>query len=145
MKLVNLCYGGIRNFLNGLIEQGDKLGDWSYCNALICTRLNAKLSIGGVELDVVDGRTLLDSVVSAAKQNKLTKEEAEEIASYLDRISLRFNSIRTPFFVSAIEQEIVEKELTDELVSDIVAPVDTIVADEATDVEQPVKRGRKAK
>ena len=150
-KLINLNYAGSRHYFKGIIEQGAKLADWSYCQMLVATRLNMKLVIGGVEQDVVDGRTLLDLTFAAAKQGKFTEQEAEAICSQLDRISLRFTSVRTPFFASAyedvVEQIIVEeKELTAEVKEDSIV-VDSPVIEESKDnvpAEKP-KAGRKAK
>ncbi len=150
-KIINLTYAGSRHFLNGLIEQSknlleaDTITGWtSYCQSLVATRLNMKLVIGGVEQDVPDGRTLLDAVYNAAKAGKLTKDEAEAIASQLDRVSLRFTSVRTPFFVIAYEasEDVVEKELTEEVKEDIIFPE---LKDEAVVEEQRPKAGRKAK
>jgi hypothetical protein len=145
-KLINLNYAGSRHFFKGIIEQGAKLADWSYCQMLVATRLGMKLVIGGVEQDVVDGRTLLDLTFAAAKQGKFTDAEAEAICAQLDRISLRFTSVRTPFFASAYEASegaVEEKELTVEVKEDIISPE---LKDEAVEeaVEKP-KAGRKAK
>ena len=151
-KLINLNYAGSRHFFKGIIEQGAKLADWSYCRMLVATRLNMKLVIGGVEQDVVDGRTLLDLAVAAAKQGKFTEQEAEAICAELDRISLRFTSSRTPFFASAYEDVVEEKELTAEVKEDSIV-VDSPAVEESKDnvpaekivEEQRPKAGRKAK
>lgn len=145
-KLVNLNYAGSRHFFKGIIEQGSKLSDWSYCQMLVATRLSMKLVIGGVEQDVVDGRTLLDLTVAAAKQGKFTEAEAEAICAQLDRISLRFTSLRTPFFASAYEDVVEEKELTVEVKEDSIV-VDSPVVEESKDnvPAEKVKAGRKAK
>ena len=146
MNLVNLTYGGSRSYFKGIIEQGSNLATveagWSsYCRLLVSTRLNMKLVIGGVEQDVVDGRTLLDLTFNAAKAGKFTLDEAEAIASQLDKISLRYTSVRTPFF--AIAYDNVEKDLTSDKEASTIADVAsdaTIEAVEAT----AAKRGRKA-
>ena len=145
-KLINLNYAGSRHFFKGIIEQGAKLADWSYCRMLVATRLNMKLVIGGVEQDVVDGRTLLDLAVAATKQGKFTEQEAEAICAELDRISLRFTSSRTPFFASAYEDVVEEKELTAEVKEDSIV-VDSPAVEESKEVvaEQRPKAGRKAK
>lgn len=154
MKLINISSAGSRTFFKDLIEHGKKFNQWSYCRMLIATRLSMKLTIGGVEQDIVDGRALLDAVTAAAKQGKFTAEEAEVIATQLDKISLRFSSPRTPFFF-----DIIENELTSDVeVANIThvadeAPVvekatneaeDATSVAEATPVEPPKQRGRKA-
>jgi hypothetical protein len=147
MKLINISSAGSRTFFKDLIEHGKKFNQWSYCRMLIATRLSMKLTIGGVEQDIVDGRALLDAVTAAAKQGKFTAEEAEVIATQLDKISLRFSSPRTPFFF-----DIIENELTSDVeVAKIVAVVEkaTNEAEDTTPVEpapaEPAKqRGRKA-
>lgn len=142
-KIINLTYAGSRHFLNGLIEQSknlveaDAIAGWtSYCQLLVATRLNMKLVIGGVEQDVPDGRTLLDAVYNAAKAGKLTKDEAEAIASQLDRISLRFTSVRTPFFAIAYEKDLTSKEEAD--------TIDSVAEDVVIEATAPKQRGRKA-
>jgi hypothetical protein len=145
MKLVNLTYGGVRSYFKGIIEQGSNLATveagWSsYCRLLVATRLNMKLMIGGEEQNVVDGRTLLDLTFNAAKAGKFTLEEAEAAASQLDKISLRYNSIRTPFFAIAYEA-------SDELVLQAEkesATLDNVVNDATNEVADVApKRGRK--
>jgi hypothetical protein len=139
MNLVNLTYGGSRSYFKGIIEQGSNLATveagWSsYCRLLVTTRLNMKLMIGGVEEDVIDGRTLLDLTFNAAKAGKFTLDEAEAIASQLDKISLRYTSVRTPFFAIAYEKDLTSKEEA--------SNIDSVAEDVVT--EAPKQRGRKA-
>ncbi len=147
MKLINISSAGSRTFFKDLIEHGKKFNQWSHCRMLIATRLSMKLTIGGVEQDIIDGRALLDAVTAAAKQGKFTADEAEAIAVQLDKVSLRFSSPRTPFFFDIIENE----ELTSDVeVAKIVAVVEkaTNEAEDATvsaGAEAPKQRGRKAK
>lgn len=146
MNLINLTYGGSRSYFKGIIEQGNKLATvengWSsYCRLLVTTRLNMKLVIGGVEEDVIDGRALLDLTFNAAKAGKFTLDEAEAIAVELDKISLRYTSVRTPFFAIAydVTEVTVEKDLTsDKEASNIDSVEDAVVTD------APKQRGRKA-
>jgi hypothetical protein len=147
MNLINLTYGGSRSYFKGIIEQGNKLATveagWSsYCRLLVATRLNMKLVIGGVEEDVIDGRTLLDLTFNTAKAGKFTLDEAEAIASQLDKISLRYTSVRTPFF--AIAYDVTEVAVEKDLTSDKEASNMDSVAEASTLVEPPKQRGRKA-
>lgn len=154
MNLENLTYFGSRQFFKGIIEVGARLGDWSYCIRLVATRLNMEMTIGGETLLIADGRTLLDTVVNAARAGKFTQEEANAIADQLDRISFLYSSMRTPFYVNAYKElPVVEPVLT---TSEEVAKID-VVEEESTIVEvpkeeevspvveaAPVKRGRKS-
>jgi hypothetical protein len=148
MNLVNLTYGGSRSYFKGIIEQGSNLATveagWSsYCRLLVSTRLNMKLMIGGVEQDVVDGRTLLDLTFNAAKAGKFTLDEAEAIASQLDKISLRYTSVRTPFF--AIAYDVTEVAVEKDLTSDKEASnMDSVAEDVVIEATAPKQRGRKA-
>jgi hypothetical protein len=150
MKLINISSAGSRTFFKDLIEHGKKFNQWSHCRMLIATRLSMKLTIGGVEQDIVDGRALLDAVTVAAKQGKFTADEAEAIAVQLDKVSLRFTSPRTPFFFDIIENEltsdvevakitnVVEKATNEAEDATVSAPA------EPTPTEAPKQRGRKA-
>jgi hypothetical protein len=143
MKLINISSAGSRTFFKDLIEHGKKFNQWSHCRMLIATRLSMKLTIGGVEQDIVDGRALLDAVTAAAKQGKFTADEAEAIAVQLDKVSLRFTSPRTPFFFDIIETE----DLTSDVEVAKIAPAvekATNEAEDATVAEAPKQRGRKA-
>ena len=140
MNLENLTYFGSRQFFKGLIETGSRLGDWSYCIRLVATRLNMELTIGGETLLIADGRTLLDTVVNAARAGKFTQEEANAIADQLDRISFLYSSVRTPFYVNAYKElPVVEPVLT---TPEEVAKID--VVEQESVVEAPAKKGRKS-
>lgn len=163
MNLENLTYFGSRQFFKGIIEVGARLGDWSYCIRLVATRLNMEMTIGGETLLIADGRTLLDTVVNAARAGKFTQEEANAIADQLDRISFLYSSMRTPFYVNAYKElPVVEEEIVQEIVEPVlttpeeVAKID-VVEEESTIVEvpkeeevspvveaAPAKRGRKS-
>lgn len=149
MKLENLTYFGSRQFFKGLIETGSRLGDWSYCIRLVATRLNMDSTIGGVEQHIADGRTLLDTVVNAAREGKFTQEEADVIADQLDRISFLYSSMRTPFYVNAYVGDVPAKEeIPVEVLTqpEEVAKIDVAEESPVEDAVEkvPAKRGRKA-
>lgn len=147
MKLTSLTYFGSRQFFKGLIELGKRIDPaYVYCRNLVSSRINMEMTIGGVVENIPDGSTLLSAVAKAAIAGKFTEEEAETIASQLDRIMLVFGSMRCAYYVNAwdsipaeeIVQEIVEPVLT---TSDEVAKI--VVAEESV-VEAPAKKGRKS-
>ena len=136
MKLTSLTYFGSRQFFKGLIELGKRIDPaYVYCRNLVACRIELDMVIGGESVFITDGRTLLDKVAQAAIDGKFTEEEAETIASQLDRIMLVFGSMRCAYYVNAWDN-IPEQSLT---TSEEVANIDV-----AEQVEAPAKKGRKS-
>lgn len=144
MKLTSLTYFGSRPFFKGLIELGKRIDPaYVYCRNLVACRIEMDMVIGGESIFIPDGSTLLSAVAKAAIAGKFTEEEAETIASQLDRIMLVFGSMRCAYYVNAWDsipaEEIVEPVLT---TTDEVAKID--VAEQESVVEAPAKKGRKS-
>lgn len=142
MKIVNVSFNGFRGLIEGLFKYKDQLGEWCYSRDLVVINLNMEFVIGGKSIKVVNGLDLFKLLIDSVKSGKLTEEEAEVIAQQLERISLKFTSIRSLYNLELFVEE--APELVEELLT---SPVDSdIVTPEATEVVQTsTKRGRKAK
>ena len=144
MKIVNVSFNGFRGLIEGLFKHKQQLGTWFHSRELSIYNLNIDVIIGGETVKVNHGSDLFGLLIEAVKSDKLTPEEAENIAQQLDRVSVKYNNIRTLYHVELlIEDDIVEEKpievLTEEPVGDIVVEeVETTVKTEAP------KRGRKA-
>lgn len=141
MQIINDSFHGFRQFAAGILSHGKTLGEWVSCRDLQSTRLGLSVVIGGDEIKVADGSDLLRELITGAKSGKLSKDEADVIASQLDMISPRYDHRKCMYFCEIILAD----TLTD------VVEVATIEADEATEgLDSPVeqaevpKRGRKA-
>ena len=138
MQIINDSFHGFRQFAAGILSHGKTLGEWVSCRDLQSTRLGLSVVIGGVEIKVADGSDLLRELITGAKSGKLSKDEADVIASQLDLISPRYDHRKCMYFCEVVISD-VDNSLTD------VVDTATIEANGATEDAAPVKKGRPAK
>ena len=142
MQIINDSFHGFRQFTTGILSHGKTLGEWVSCRDLQSTRLGLSVVIGGDEIKVADGSDLLRELITGAKSGKLSKDEADVIASQLDMISPRYDHRKCMYFCEII--------LADTLTDVVeVATIEAVVATESVEqdvqAEAPVKKGRPAK
>ena len=136
MSIQNHSFSGFRQFCAGILANSNSLGDWFSNRLLESSRVNLTVTIGGNQVFVETGSDLLAQMIQSAKQNKLTKEEADVIASELDKISFRYDHQRTWYYVEFVEKQLTNTETTDKMEES--KSVDAVVETKA-----PAQRGRK--
>lgn len=141
MQIINDSFHGFRQFAAGIIAHGDKLGEWVSCRDLQASRLGLSVTIGGDNIKVVDGSDLLRELITAAKAGKLSKDEAEAIASQLDLISVKFDHRRCVYFCEVILVENIPSEVLTDAPADVSIEAEQLVQQDVQ-AEAP-KRGRK--
>lgn len=143
MQIINDSFHGFRQFAAGILSHGKTLGEWVSCRDLQSTRLGLSVVIGGDEIKVADGSDLLRELITGAKSGKLSKDEADAIASQLDMISPRYDHRKCMYFCEVILAD-ADNSLTDVSVG---ANIEANVTTEGLDspAEVPVKKGRPAK
>lgn len=142
MQIINDSFHGFRQFADGILAHGNKLGEWVSCRDLQSTRLGLSVVIGSDEIKVADGSDLLRELITGAKSGKLSKAETDVIASQLDSISPRYDHRKCMYFCEIILSD----SLTD-VVEVATIEAEQNVQSDGTPVEQdvPVKKGRPAK
>ena len=93
----------------------------------------------GESIFIPDGSTLLSAVAKAAIAGKFTEEEAETIASQLDRIMLVFGSMRCAYYVNAWDSVPAEG-----IVEPVLTTTDEVAKIDVAEKEVPAKKGRKS-
>lgn len=141
MQIINDSFHGFRQFAAGILSHGKTLGEWVSCRDLQSTRLGLSVVIGGDEIKVADGSDLLRELITGAKSGKLSKDEADVIASQLDMISPRYDHRKCMYFCEVV---LVENKSDDNHLTDVVDTA-TIEANGVTEDAAPVKKGRPAK
>lgn len=143
MQIINDSFHGFRQFAAGILSHGKTLGEWVSCRDLQSTRLGLSVVIGGDEIKVADGSDLLRELITGAKSGKLSKDEADVIASQLDMISPRYDHRKCMYFCEVVLNE---NKSDDNRLTDVVdtATIEANVATESVEQAEAPKRGRKA-
>lgn len=151
MQIINDSFHGFRQFAAGILSHGKTLGEWVSCRDLQSTRLGLSVVIGGDEIKVADGSDLLRELITGAKSGKLSKDEADVIASQLDMISPRYDHRKCMYFCGVVlSNDNDNNSLTDVVEVATIEAVVAVQSEQPTEsVEQDVqveapKRGRKA-
>lgn len=136
MSIQNHSFSGFRQFCAGILANSNSLGDWFSNRLLESSRVNLTITVGGNQVFVETGSDLLAQMIQAAKENKLTKDEADVIAAELDKISFRYDHHRTWYYVEFVEKQLTNTESADKMEES--NSTDTVVETKA-----PTQRGRK--